>query len=123
MTKLKIQELRGKKKEDLIKLLSEQSSELASLRVAKVTGGATAKLCKIRIVKKNIARVHTIIHQTQKQELRKLYAKAQHKPIDLRKKKTRAIRRRLTAHEQSLRTAKQLKKQRAFPMRRYAVKA
>ncbi|PIO62598.1 ribosomal protein L29 [Teladorsagia circumcincta] len=123
MTKLKIQELRGKKKEDLIKLLSEQSSELASLRVAKVTGGAPAKLCKIKIVKKNIARVHTIIHQTQKQELRKLYAKSQHKPIDLRPKKTRAIRRRLTAREQSLRTAKQLKKQRAFPMRRYAVKA
>lgn len=49
--------------------------------------------------------------------------KSKYKPLDIRKKKTRAIRRQLTAHEQRLRTAKQKKKQRDFPMRRYAVKA
>ncbi|PIO52870.1 hypothetical protein TELCIR_25817 [Teladorsagia circumcincta] len=42
MTKLKIQELRGKKKEDLIKLLSEQSSELASLRDNRQKAALTA---------------------------------------------------------------------------------
>ncbi|WKX93876.1 hypothetical protein Q1695_011273 [Nippostrongylus brasiliensis] len=123
MSKLKIQELRGKKKEDLTKLLSEQSSELASLRVAKVTGGAPTKLCKIKVISRNIARIQTVIHQTQKQELRKLYAKSKYKPVDLRKKKTRAMRRMLTAHERSLRTSKQKKRMRDFPMRRFAVKA
>ncbi|VDM60178.1 unnamed protein product, partial [Angiostrongylus costaricensis] len=90
--------------------------------VSKVTGGAVAKLCKIRVVRKAIARILTVINQNYKQELRKYYAGRKYKPIDLRKKQTRAIRRRLTKHEQSLKTAKQLHKQRAFPMRKFAVK-
>lgn len=44
-------------------------------------------------------------------------------PLDLRPKKTRAIRRRLTKHEASLVTEKQKKKQTHFPQRKYAVKA
>ncbi|KIH60471.1 ribosomal protein L29 [Ancylostoma duodenale] len=123
MTKIKVRELRGKKKDELVKLVQEQKSELASLRVAKVTGGTAAKLSKIRVITKNIARILTVIHQTQKQELRKLYAKSKRKPIDLRKKKTRAIRRQLTSHERKLRTAKERAKQRAFPRRVFAVKA
>ncbi|KHJ80324.1 ribosomal protein L29 [Oesophagostomum dentatum] len=123
MSKVKVRDLRGKKKDELVKLLQEQKSELASLRVAKVTGGGAAKLHKIRVVAKNVARILTVIHQTQKQELRKLYAKSKYKPTDLRKKKTRAMRRQLTKHEKQLRTAKQRAKQRAFPARLYAVKA
>ncbi|KHJ89156.1 ribosomal protein L29 [Oesophagostomum dentatum] len=136
MSKVKVRDIRGKKKDELVKLLQEQKSELASLRVAKVTGGGAAKLHKIRVVAKNVARILTVIHQTQKQELRKLYAcwnfkrvlrfflqKSNYKPTDLRKKKTRAMRRQLTRHEKQLRTAKQRAKQRAFPPRLYAVKA
>ena len=39
MAKVKAHELRGKKKEELVKQLDELKQELASLRVAKVTGG------------------------------------------------------------------------------------
>lgn len=46
-----------------------------------------------------------------------------YKPLDLRPKKTRAIRKALTPHEASLKTAKELKKMRAFPQRKFAVKA
>ena len=46
-----------------------------------------------------------------------------YKPTDLRVKKTRAIRRKLSKHEASIRTAKDLAKLRAFPERKYAVKA
>jgi len=45
-----------------------------------------------------------------------------YKPLDLRPKKTRAIRKRLTANEASLKTAKELRKGRAFPKRKFAVK-
>ena len=38
MVKVKAHELRGKKKEELVKQLEELKQELASLRVAKVTG-------------------------------------------------------------------------------------
>ena len=41
--------------------------------MAKVTGGAAAKLMKIRVTRKNIARVLTVINQTQKRELLKFY--------------------------------------------------
>ncbi|CAJ0577701.1 unnamed protein product, partial [Mesorhabditis spiculigera] len=123
MARIKSKDLRGKKKDELLKQLEEQKTELASLRVSKVTGGAASKLSKIRVVRKNIARIHTICNQTQKAELRKLYAGKKYKPLDLRHKKTRALRRALTKHELSLKSAKQQHKLRAFPIRKYAVKA
>lgn len=70
---MKARDLRGKKKEELQKQLDEQKNELAGLQVSKVTGGAASKLSKIRTVRKNIARVLTVMNQTQKQELRKFY--------------------------------------------------
>jgi large subunit ribosomal protein L35e len=65
----------------------------------------------------------TVINQTQKDNLRKFYKGKQYKPIDLRRKKTRALRRALSKHESSIKTSKQLAKERAFPVRKFAVKA
>ena len=48
--KIKVHELRTKGKNDLVKQLDELKSELASLRVAKVTGGAASKLSKMYAV-------------------------------------------------------------------------
>jgi len=48
--KIKVHELRSKNKQDLLKQLDEMKSELASLRVAKVTGGAASKLSKMYAV-------------------------------------------------------------------------
>ena len=45
--KLKVHELRNKTKSDLEKQLEELKTELAALRVAKVTGGAASKLSKM----------------------------------------------------------------------------
>jgi F-type H+-transporting ATPase subunit a len=44
-------------------------------------------------------------------------------PLDLRFKKTRAIRKALTPQQKSLKTLKQAKKEKHFPIRKYAVKA
>jgi large subunit ribosomal protein L35e len=65
----------------------------------------------------------TVINQTQKDNLRKFYKGKKYKPTDLRYKKTRAIRRALNKHESSLKTAKSLAKSRAFPVRKFAIKA
>jgi hypothetical protein len=46
-----------------------------------------------------------------------------YKPLDLRPKKTRAIRKALSAHEKSLKTAKTLHRLRSFPERKFAIKA
>ncbi|XP_034299487.1 large ribosomal subunit protein uL29 isoform X1 [Magallana gigas] len=120
--KVKAKELRGKKKEDLEKQLDDLKQELGTLRVAKVTGGAASKLSKIRVVRKSIARVLTVMHQTQKENLRKYYKSKRLKPTDLRKKKTRAMRRALTPFEKSIKSRKQQRRERLYPMRKFAVK-
>ncbi|TRY63055.1 hypothetical protein TCAL_03921 [Tigriopus californicus] len=122
MGRVKCSELRTKNKDELTKQLDTLKTELASLRVAKVTGGAASKLSKIRVVRKSIARVYIVMHQKQKENLRKLYKGKKYVPIDLRMKKTRAMRKALTKHEAGLKTAKEQKRLRAFPQRKFAVK-
>merc|ERR1712070_1294101 len=119
----KVHELRNKSKTDLEKQLEEYKTELSALRVAKVTGGAASKLSKIKVVRKSIARVLTVINQTQKQQLRLFYKGKKYMPTDLRDKKTRAIRRKLTTAQTSAKTEKAAKKLRAFPQRKFALKA
>lgn len=123
MERVKARELRGKKREELESELERQRQELLALRVSKVTGSNVAKISKIREVRKSIARILTVINQTQKENLRKFYKGKKYKPTDLRYKKTRAIRRALNKHESSLKTAKTLARMRAFPVRKFAIKA
>merc|ERR1712061_132602 len=117
MGKVKCHELRGKSREQLEKQLEGLKQEMGTLRVAKVTGGAASKLSKIRTVKKSIAAVYVVINTTQKENLRKFYRNKKYKPKDLRPRKTRAIRRRLTKHEAGLRTRKQMIKMTKWPKR------
>ncbi|THU45330.1 hypothetical protein C4D60_Mb02t16750 [Musa balbisiana] len=118
MARIKVHELRGKTKGELQNQLKDLKNELSLLRVAKVTGGAPNKLSKIKVVRLSIARVLTVISQTQKAKLREVYKKKKHIPLDLRPKKTRAIRRRLTKHQESLKTEREKKKEMYFPMRK-----
>ena len=123
MGKVKAHELKNKSKQELLKQLDELKNELAQLRVSKVTGGAASKLAKIKEVRKSIARVLTVYSTKIKAPARKVNANAKYLPKDLRAKKTRAIRRRLTAEQSSRMTLRQQKKVAYFPKRRYAVKA
>ncbi|XP_078159873.1 large ribosomal subunit protein uL29-like [Carex rostrata] len=123
MARIKVHELRGKTKQDLLGQLKDLKAELSLLRVAKVTGGAPNKLSKIKVVRLSIARVLTVISQKQKSALREAYKKKKYQPLDLRPKKTRAIRRRLTKHQLSLKTEREMKREKYFPMRKYAIKA
>lgn len=99
MARIKVHELRSKSKTDLLNQLKDLKAELALLRVAKVTGGAPNKLSKIKVVRLSIAQVLTVISQKQKAALREAYKSKKFLPLDLRPKKTRAIRRRLTKHQ------------------------
>ncbi|TYK05757.1 60S ribosomal protein L35 [Cucumis melo var. makuwa] len=121
-SRIKVHELRQKSKADLLLQLKDLKAELSLLRVAKVTGGAPNKLSKIKVVRLSIAQVLTVISQKQKAALREAYKKKKLLPLDLRPKKTRAIRRRLTKHQASLKTERQKKKELYFPLRKYAIK-
>ncbi|CAN0066819.1 unnamed protein product [Hapterophycus canaliculatus] len=59
----------------------------------------------------------------QKQRFRAHYADMKYVPLDLRPKKTRAIRRRLTPDQLALTTVRQDKKRDNLPKRCYALKA
>lgn len=71
------------RKEEWLKLLDDLKVELSQLCIAKVTGGTASKLSKIRVVCKSISRVLTVINQTQKENIRKLYKGKKYKPLNL----------------------------------------
>lgn len=115
--------MRNQSKDDLKAKLKDLKEELARLRVQKVSGGNAPKLAQIGVVRKSIARVLTVISQTQREQLRLLYKGKKYTPLDLRTKQTRAIRRRLSATDKARKTVRQQKKDQHFPLRKYAVKA
>jgi len=121
--KVKANERQSKTRNDLTKQLDELKRELLTLRAQKIAGGSASKLTKINTVRKSIARVLTVTNQKARQNIREYYKNKKYLPLDLRPKKTRAIRRRLTKNEKSLKTLKQSKKDTHFPRRKYAVKA
>lgn len=136
-------EYRKKKNNELISDLKKLREELQKIRFNKQSGTAVSKLSKIKSLRKQIARVLTIIRENTKNEvISKLLTKEKkevkddkeetittkiknlkmkHIPLDLRPKKTRAMRRRLTKFENKLVTLKQLKRKLNFPKRKFAV--
>lgn len=61
MTTFKALELRGKKKEELLRQLYDLKKDLQILRVAKVIVDVSAKLGKIYTVRKSVSPVLTVI--------------------------------------------------------------
>ncbi|KRX06243.1 Ribosomal protein L29 [Pseudocohnilembus persalinus] len=120
--KLRVFKLRNRSEEDLNKDLTSLRQELFSLRVAKQAGGTASKVGRIRTVRKAIAKYLTVVNQKVRARVAEQYKKTDKKPIDLRAKKTRAIRRRLSKSQLRQRTLRQFKKQDNFPLRNFALK-
>lgn len=76
-----------------------------------------------KVIRKSIARVLTVFNQNQRAANKKNYRKTKWTPLDMRQKKTRAIRRRLTQTEAGKKTVRQFKKEMYFGKRKYAVLA
>lgn len=98
----------------------ELKQELANLKVQKLQ---RPSLPRIHTVRKNIARVLTIINLNQRESVRAFYADKKYQPKDLRAKKTRALRRALSAEDRKRETAKARKARIAFPQRKFAIQA
>ena len=137
--------LRQKTAADLLVDLKKWREELQQIRFTKSSGTAVQKISKIKSLRKVIARALTILREKKKDEvignLLKIYEtkvgednkpqkveagtiknlKVKKIPKDLRAKKTRAIRRRMTKFESKLLTLRQLKRKLNFPLRKFAV--
>ncbi|ORY52351.1 hypothetical protein BCR33DRAFT_733096 [Rhizoclosmatium globosum] len=126
---VKAYELRTKSRAELVKDLDDLKHELAQLRVKQHSSSNNNNqqqqnsVPKITSVRKSIARVNTVISQIQRDQLRLRFKGEKYAPLDLRVKKTRAIRRRLTKFEAAKKTVKATKKAIHFPQRKYAIKA
>ena len=136
-------EYRKKNNTELLADLKKLREELQTIRFTKVTGTAVSKLSKIKPLRKQIARILTIIRENKKSEviasLRTKVTKEtkdgkeeeikttiknlkmKHLPLDFRPKKTRAIRRKMTKFEAKKLTLKQFKRKLSFPVRKFAV--
>ena len=125
---------------ELLQELKKQREELQNIRFTKVSGTAVAKLSKIKVLRKNIARILTVINNNSKQkvirDLRNRFRKegeevvldrtvknlkAKRLPTNLRMKKTRAMRRALTKSQDRKVNVRVLKQRLNFPLRKFAV--
>lgn len=97
--------------------------ELAQLRVSKVSSAPQVKLARIKIVRKAIAKVLTVINTERRSRARKEHEKSKFTPKDLRAKKSRAWRKKLTKFERSRKTIKQQKVDGNFKLRKFALSA
>lgn len=97
---------------------------MRNLRNAKASSGSAAKLAKIRIVRKNIARNLTILNQKERKVLEGNLHKGSVKRAQfLRTKLTRAFRTRLSQHQKTKQIVKVQKKQENFPLRKFGLRA
>merc|ERR1712019_191406 len=123
MQRVKAHELRAKDETACMEELQKHRKELASLRVSKVAAAPQVKLAKVRAVRENIAKVLTVINEKRRAEARDAFGKKKYMPRDLRMKKTRAFRRRLTKFERTRTTTRAQKKSDNAKLRKYAVAA
>ncbi|ELP95162.1 60S ribosomal protein L35, putative [Entamoeba invadens IP1] len=110
-------------KTDLAAKLVELKTEYANLRTAKVTGGQPAKLSKLRVVRRNIARLLTFMNTQRKNQLRVYYKQSKYIPKELRPRTTKKQRLALTPEQKNAKTKKQAQKAAMFPMRRFFIRA
>ena len=131
--------LRESNEETLQQNLKDLQKELQELKVSKVASGVASKLAKIRVVRKAIARILTFLNHKRRATVKNAFRNRKEirayneangtkfstgkVPKELRPRKTRALRRRLTKKEAGKKLLKTLKREWNFPQRNYALKA
>merc|ERR1719215_1653382 len=106
MNRVKAHALRKFEEAKLHEELTVHRKELAQLRVSKVSSQPQVKLTKIRQVRKAIAKVLTVLSEKRIATARADAKGKRYLPKDLRQKKTRAFRRRLSPFEKKQKTVR-----------------
>jgi large subunit ribosomal protein L35e len=110
MQRVKAHNLRKFDDDKLVDELNKFRKELQDLRVSKVSSQPQVKLTKIRQVRKSIAKALTVLSEKRIDAAREENKKKRYTPKDLRLKKTRAWRRKLTKFEEKKLTLRAQKK-------------
>ena len=136
---LRAKKLRENDEDTLRQNLKDLQKELQELRISKVASGVASKLAKIRVVRKAIARILTILNEKQRNSIKSAFRNRKdirayneangtkfltsHTPKELKPRLTRALRRRLTKKQKGRKLLKTVKKEWNYPQRVYALKA
>eukprot|EP01071_Lankesteria_metandrocarpae_P007474 Lankesteria_metandrocarpae@DN4694_c0_g1_i1.p2 len=123
MTRLKPSAIRKKTSAEQTTDLDALRQELSQLRTSQIVNPMQSKLNKIRVVRKNIARVLTILHEDRLAKAKEHYKGQKWVPKQIRKKGTRAERRALPEHLKNKQSLRKYKKSVNLPRRKYAVLA
>eukprot|EP00356_Strombidium_inclinatum_P005563 CAMPEP_0170491210 /NCGR_PEP_ID=MMETSP0208-20121228/10603_1 /TAXON_ID=197538 /ORGANISM="Strombidium inclinatum, Strain S3" /LENGTH=126 /DNA_ID=CAMNT_0010766753 /DNA_START=22 /DNA_END=402 /DNA_ORIENTATION=+ len=115
--------LRESSEEELLKTLVQFRSELVGLRTSKVSSAPQVKLARIRVVRKTIARVLTILNEKRRTAAKEAWKNKKYTPKDLRVKGTKASRSGLSAAQLKLQTVKAQKKAANNRTRKFAISA
>lgn len=87
----------------------------------KVSSQAQVNLKNIRLLRKGVAKILTILTEKRRAAARTANKGNKYTPRDLQAKRTRSFRRRLTPFEQKKLTLRQQKKADNFRLRKYAI--
>ena len=119
---VKTRDLRGKSIAELEKDLFESRKQLSEMRLNQNVSQAQAtRISKIKNVRKDIARTLTVINQSKIADARVANKGKKYMDLNLRRKTTRAIRRKLTRNQANKMTLKAQKKAENYPMRVFTV--
>merc|ERR1711990_799714 len=120
-TKVKAFEVRKGSESELLAALESQRRELVSLRTSKVASAPQVKLARIKIVRKNVAKLLTVMNEKRRSVAKNEWKDKKYTPKDLRAKGTKAFRKGLTRDEKKVMTVKAQKKAANFKLRKFAV--
>ena len=121
VTRVYAKHLRNKTEAQLMQDLEEAYKAHFELRVLKTVGQQTNKLLKIKLARKNIARILHVLADKKKDELAQTQEGKRTVDKMFRPKLTRALRRALTPEQKSLTSSKIQKRRKHFPARRFAI--
>merc|ERR1719401_1076705 len=123
MVKTTVKALRVQDKEALETKIKDLNLELLTIRATKSACTTQQKLSKIKALRRGIARVLSTIQQKHRDVLKKNFEKTKAVLSRFTTKNSRAIRKALTKHQRNKKTERQRKKDMAFQVHRYAIRA
>lgn len=101
-------------------MAEDERKELFSLRAREQSAGSR-KTTDIRKHRKRIANILTVVSQKMKEQLHAEYEGKKYKPLDLRPKLTRKLRKALKPEELALQTEKQKARAYRYRQKRFAI--
>merc|ERR1719240_321944 len=119
--KLKAYEIRKSGETELLAVLEQQRKELVGLRTSKVASAPQVKLARIKVVRKNVAKLLTVMNEKRRTAAKDEWKDKKYTPKDLRSKGTKASRKGLSKDEKKLLTVRAQKKAANFRLRKFAV--